>query len=241
LDEFKFGIKGVLAYAPRLPFENGIGPLDPRVGYMGHSDYAFLREGRTFAVAELKMVKDENESAWYLEGAIAPQIICWLGGTVTCRVGLVLTNKGLKLLYRKLKSITDPAGNPVFDYFMFPPDDTFDLFKGTNRMQALWRLVRIVFEIVMCTRIPDGISNDIEPPSLKKLKISPPTPTDSENHENVEAQTVEQIEVISSYSCSVTDKDGSLTQIEGYELEGNPSDEFTDIESEHSNSESDSD
>jgi hypothetical protein len=55
----------------------------------------------------------------------------------------------IKLIFRILHQ--DPAGNPVFEYRVFPPGEHFDDCRGPGGASGRLRLFRILFEILIAT------------------------------------------------------------------------------------------
>ena len=146
-----FGLIGGLAYSePSVPEKERTAWDNPRAGYVGRNDLAFLCEGEVIGVIELKMVDGGISSAWHKQGSTLPQILCWLGGTITGVVGLVISNLGSTSLYRELQEKPDEFGNPVFKYFNFPPNGLFDDCRGTSGAAGRLRLLRSLFEMILC-------------------------------------------------------------------------------------------
>ena len=139
----RFGIKGALAYTEP-------GEINDGAGYIGKSDLCFGKEGSVVGVMELKIASDDINQVWYRFGAILPQIICWLGGTVTAKVGIVLCQLGFKLIYRDLTG-NDHEGNPIFNYYAVNGIDGihFEDCRGPEGAANRMILLRVFFELLL--------------------------------------------------------------------------------------------
>jgi hypothetical protein len=181
-------------------------------------------------------------TTWYQLGSVLAQIICWLGGTREMQVGLVLTNRGFKLLFRRLVGMVD--GIPVFEYFHCCFDGESDyhlnMMLGENGRVNRERLMRIVYEIVKVT----GRNYSVSEKDAKKagavvdnMSDQAPSSGDEENQRETkrsrrqanrenrgldgekDAPADPIKEVISSYRFYVRLSDGSLILFEGLELQ----------------------
>ena len=156
-NEVLLGMKGALPYTDAD--RNGL-PLGPirSVGYIGFADFIFRRKGKIFGVVEFKRTHGDINQVWYRAGAVLPQIICWIGGSSTGRIGLVVCELGYKLIYRIQREWFDVNRNPVFDYYIYPPDQrsnnhsTFrDCRPGPQGDLGRYELLKILFEILLNT------------------------------------------------------------------------------------------
>ena len=148
----RFGISGALAYTDPESF----GENDQRAAYLGKCDLVVFKKSKVFAVMQLKMVSDNQ--IWYRHGAILPQIICWIGGTFSARVGIVLSNIGYRIIYRILRPQPDERGNAVFDFYILidgvdPNSQKFTICVGDVGVTGRQSLLRIIFEILVSTMI----------------------------------------------------------------------------------------
>jgi hypothetical protein len=175
------GLSGALMYT-----DSGTGVLDPQAGYIGRADLIFP-DGPTgyFAGVEFKLTRDcQSNVLWYTPGAVLAQIICWLSGAIESRVGLVVCDLGMKLLYRIPRDSDDPAEPLVFDYYCYPPADEITRrsyylpCRGAAGRQGLEELLRVVFELVKVTKHSQVISTIPETLRRSRSATRPPM-TDS--------------------------------------------------------------
>jgi len=240
--EKKLAMKGSLAYT-----DPGTGRADHDSGYYGYADYVFPSGSSLFCGVELKLTRLQSLPLWYQLRAVLAQVICWLGGTREMQVGLILTNVGFKLLFRR--EIARENGVPVFEYFHCCFDGESDYHLNQMRGKAgrvnRERFMRIVYEIVkvstMTSQKADSADVPTDPlPTSGRMTDSEPSNEDSEddkqaarrrserlkNRENRDAgggnNAVQQRpafnEVKSSYEFKVKLSDGSMMSFVGLEL-----------------------
>jgi hypothetical protein len=106
-----------------------------------------------FAGIELKFVENSTNRIWYKIGPALAQILCALGGHPRCIAGFLLSNLGFALTYRKKIAVEN--GNPIFDYFVYPPrtvsprtnHPTLSLLRycyGTDASPEKYEMLRIL-------------------------------------------------------------------------------------------------
>ena len=196
--EVLLGVQGALAYTD--PDEDGqaSGALIWRAGYLGYCDLAIRKSGRTYAVFEYKKVSDIINQTWYRHGSILPQIICWIGGAASGRVGIVLTNIGYRVIYRVLRPEHNPEGHPIFDYYILfdgnhAESRRFTECRGADGHVGRMQYLRILFEILVSCNFEDPLP--VKAPIVKKAtRVSKKKryraespPTEEEYRESVEA------------------------------------------------------
>jgi len=234
--EKKLAIRGALAYT-----DPESGEADPRAAYYGYADYVFKSGSTLFAGVELKITRRVRNPLWYQIGSLLAQIVCWLGGTREMQVGLILTDKGFKLLYRQEVDVFN--GIPVYEYFhcCFDGENDYNLnlMVGPGGKENRERLLRIVYEIVKVSGVNAEAAKAVaEKPIDNADKMSDKAPSDGEDesnppkkrakknidHENKNSggenyATEKPVEeVMSSYKFYVRLSDGTLLLFEGMEL-----------------------
>jgi hypothetical protein len=158
------------------------------------------------------------------------------------QVGLVLTNRGFKLLFRRLVDIVD--GIPVFEYFhcCFDGESAYHLNMMTGETGRVnrERLMRIIYEIVKVTGLDSNVSEKAakkSAPVVEAYSDSRPSSGEDENQPDTKRSRrqpdrenrgsgggkdapAEHIkEVMSSYRFYARLFDGSLMLFEGLELQ----------------------
>ena len=158
------------------------------------------------------------------------------------QVGLVLTNRGFKLLFRRLVDMVD--GIPVFEYFhcCFDGESDYHLntMIGENGRVNRERLMRIVYEIVKVTgrnasvsetdaktagafvdnmsdQAPSGGEDENQPETKRSRRQANRDTRGSGGDKGAPAEPTK--EVISSYRFYVRLSDGSLMPFEELELQ----------------------
>jgi hypothetical protein len=95
--EYYSGVKGSIAdsHSNGCPRRNS--------GYYSKSDYVFKRGRSVVGLCELKYDRSKNgRTIWYRLNCVLAQVMGGLGGSSSCRVAVILTQKGYKLVYRRL-------------------------------------------------------------------------------------------------------------------------------------------
>jgi len=237
-----FGLRGALAYT-----DPNHGTSHSRAGYLGKADVVFPCGAEIFGAAELKMA-GEGRIIWYKARAILAQIICSMSGTIDCRVGLILTDGGWKLLYRIPRDLPTEMGDIVFDYYLFPPDeDTGMSFYQPCNNAGLKTLVRIVYELMKVVTMPQvdkpeavktakaGAKVDKKTKKQLRPQISDPKPKRSksgagsqDNNENTRTHAINfstDVEVethqpeMSSYRFMIAKADGSFKPLGSFHFQ----------------------
>jgi hypothetical protein len=147
-----FAVSGALAYSDPTVAEDARAPWsNPRAGYVARSDLTFRCKRDPIATVKLSMTEESTETPWQEQGSNLPEILCLLAGKLTCVIGLLVSALGYFAVYRDLQSKADSEGNPVFKYFNFPDHGLFDDCRGTAGSAGRMRLLRIIFEITLCS------------------------------------------------------------------------------------------
>jgi hypothetical protein len=161
--EKKFGIKGSLAYT-----DPDSRQADHSAGYYGYVDYTFGSGSNFFGSVELKISKLTRIPLWYQMRSVLAQIVCWLGGTREMQVGLILSNQGFKLLFRREIGVIN--GIPVYEYFhcCFDGESDYHLnsMTGEAGRQNRERLMRIVYELVKSTAFNPRAAEEVAEPEV---------------------------------------------------------------------------
>jgi hypothetical protein len=209
---------------------------DRRAGYVGKCDLTFVRNGEEFAFIEFKMARRENDKPWEATGAVVPQIICWLGGKRTGRIGVVITELGPMVIYRVPEDAPDENGDPIFKYYSVTNNGRFFDCTGPNASEGRLKLLRIIFEIMMCTATKPitlngsaitvqvtGTAGNTEITPAAKRARSAMDPTKNMNTQNIAGGDTGRIQsnqslarpddVLSTYKYSIRTHHGSLIPV----------------------------
>ena len=171
VSERLFGIRGLLLYT-KQDTEIILDEMLALCGYVGKADGSILRGRDVLGVFECKVVNDADvDLPWYTARALLAQILCSMGGTRECKVGLAMSNIGFKVLYRKER---DDQETVSFDCFHYPRESEdgvafFALLHGTDpeTISANFdKLFRFLYEIVK-TCIKDQ-------PDLEQINVEAP-------------------------------------------------------------------
>ena len=175
--EVLLGLSGALVYTDPLT-----GVMDPEAGYIGKADRVFPHgPSGYFAGVEFKLASDCQQNVlWYTLRAGLAQSMCWLSGAIESRVGLIVCNLGMKLLYRIPRECEDREGHLVFDYYCYPPADAitgrsfFLPCRGAAAKKGLEDLLRVVYELVKVTRKSPAVPTRPATPRQSRAQSRPP-------------------------------------------------------------------
>jgi hypothetical protein len=166
-----YGSRGLLLYTDP-DSEIILSNILQRCGYVGRADGTLLKGKKVLAVFECKVIDDSNNDLpWYTARALLAQILCSMGGTRECKVGIALSNCGFEVLFRKELEL---EGELAFDYFHYPRDtedgvSLFALLHGTDpeTIKANFdKFFRFLYEIVKTCVIDE--------PDIPKIEVEAP-------------------------------------------------------------------
>jgi hypothetical protein len=212
-----FGQRGLVAFE-----KSTLPQLEPNAAYLGRSDITLEVHRAVIAAFELKIFSESDAAKpWYVRGSTLPQIMCWMGGSPTCKAGFVVTNLGFKVIYREMRNESDADGNPIFDYYYLPSSivgrefEALTITVGDSSKAGITELVRALFEILASQPSAATSTQDhqMRESWFWPFKLWPCENTNTDNLHS--CKDLFQVKV-SSYSIALND--GTLLGLQGLQF-----------------------
>jgi hypothetical protein len=192
-----------------------VGMLEGSARFGSDATTSYLRSGDVTAVVITLMTSvDDGGDGLVCSGS---QSLCSLGGSMQCRLVIILTDVGVKIIYRRLLQGT----TNIFEYYAYPSDHgesaSFMDCRGDEGRAGRLKLLRVIFEVCLATTYRVASPRETPPSKRRRVAASPASPESDDRCEQPEEPRRASV-VVCNYSVALMD--GSLLNLVGEQENG---------------------